>query len=151
VRLDRLSGIAEAFEGGLNGRALLDAFGGRLRVVDVVREGCDPAIIGDDLVETLARASHDRYVAQRLAEGAGDGGVVTVATWDELTDELQASNRQQAMDIGSKLARIGCLIAPRSEATRDFRFGGGEVEMLAGARPVDAGAGARRLGLRRTA
>lgn len=131
VRLDRLSGIAEAFEGGLNGRALLDAFGGRLRVVDVVREGCDPAIIGDDLVETLARASHDRYVALRLAEGISRDGVVAMATWDELSGELQTSNREQAMDIGRKLARIGCLIAPRSEATRDFRFHGDEVEMLA--------------------
>src|ERR1700749_4353139 len=113
VRLDRLSGIADAFEGGLNGRALLDAFGGRLHVVDVVRDGCDPAIIGADLVETLARAAHDRYVAQRLAEAAADGGAVAVATWDELPDELKRSNREQAMDIGRKLARIGCLIAPR--------------------------------------
>jgi hypothetical protein len=131
VRLDRLSGIAEAFEGGLSGRALFDAFGGRLRVVDVVREGCDPEVIGDDLVETLARASHNRYLVQRLAEGAVRYGSVAMATWDELPEDRRIANREQAMDIGRKLARIGCLLAPRSEATRDFSFRVGEVEMLA--------------------
>ena len=131
VRLDRLSGIADAFERGLSGRPLLDAFGGRLRVVDVVHEGCDPENIGDDLVETLAHASHNRYLAHRLADGAAWYGSPAMTAWDELPEDLRVSNREHAMDIGRKLARIGCLLAPRSEATRDFAFRGGEVEMLA--------------------
>lgn len=131
VRLDRLSGIAQAFERNLTGRALLDAFGGRLRVVDVIHKGCDPANIGDDLVETLARASHNRYVAQRLADGAVRGGSVAMRAWEELPEDRRTANREQAMDIGRKLARIGCLLAPRSEATQDFGFHSGEVELLA--------------------
>ena len=131
VRLDRLSGIAEAFEGGPNGRPLFDGFDGRLRVVDVVHEGCDPEVIGDDLVESLARASHTRYLARRVAEGGTRVSPVTMTTWDALTEDRQMANREQAMDIGRKLARIGCLLAPRSDATGDFGFRGGEVELLA--------------------
>lgn len=131
VRLDRMSGIADAFEGGLAGRALLDAFGGRLRVVDVVLEGCNPENIGDDLVETLARASHNRYIAQRLAEGVERDGVVAMNEWEDLPEDSRTANREQTQGIGRKMARIDCLLAPRSEAAGDFRFLDGEVELLA--------------------
>jgi hypothetical protein len=52
-------------------------------------------------------------------------------TWEDLAEDRRIANREQAMDIGRKLARIGCLLAPRSDATRDFGFRSGEVELLA--------------------
>jgi hypothetical protein len=122
-----MAGMAEGFQRDLSGRALLDALGGRLRMVDVTAEGCDPARIGDDLAEELARACHQRY----LTEFGGIGGGAAMVGWEELPEDYRTANRDQAADVGRKLAAIGCLLNPRSAGEPEFAFRSDEVELLA--------------------
>jgi voltage-gated potassium channel Kch len=131
VRLDQMSGMAKAFHDEQGGSPLLDSLGGRLEIVDVVAEGCDPLRIGDDLAENLARACHRRYLMERIRSGAEPGSSPSLVGWEELSADLQAANRAQAMDNGSKLAAIDCLIALHSETSRDFEFLDAEIELLA--------------------
>lgn len=130
VRLDRMAGMATAFHTGRGADGLVDALGGRLRLVDVTYESCDPEIIEDDLAEWLARACHQRYVTQRLRAGARPGGSAALKPWEELSEEYRSANRDHAMDIGRKLAEIGCLISPRRAGGPAFEYVGDEVEML---------------------
>lgn len=131
VRLDRMSGIAKTFERERRGNALFDALGGRLRVVDVAEEACDPAVIGFDLVEGLARTGHQRYLLERLADGAAMGSAPAMGSWEQLSEGLRISNRAQIMDIGGKLAMIGCTLVPRPAPDQDFCYRQTEIEVLA--------------------
>ncbi|NUR62945.1 MAG: hypothetical protein HOV87_30470 [Catenulispora sp.] len=132
VRLDRLSGMAETFDRGPGGEALFDALGGRLRVVDVVEAACDPAVIGFDLAEALARTGHQRYLRDRLADGIAMGGTAAMVGWDLLPEEFRAASRAQALDIGRKVAALGALLAPRrATGLDDFQFKPWEVDFLA--------------------
>lgn len=131
VRLDRMTGMAAGFWGRGDGGALLDALGGRLRVVDVTAEGCDPQLIDNDLAEWMARACHQRYLADRLASGAVAGSAPSLVRWEELSEEYRAANRDQAADIGRKLAAIDCLLSPRRPGGPPFDYRDGEVERLA--------------------
>lgn len=131
VRLNQMSGMARAFQQEHGRGALLDSLGGRLRIVDVIADGCDPLRIGDDLAEHLARACHRRYLIEQTRGGAELGGSPSLVGWEELGSDLQAANRAQAIDNGAKLAAIDCLIALHSEASRDFTFRDGEIELLA--------------------
>ena len=75
VRLDRLASLREAFDGG---DRVLDELSGTLRLFGVVHAACDPALIGDDLVERLARVIHERYVVdlrQPRRRRSGPGAV----------------------------------------------------------------------------
>jgi hypothetical protein len=80
----------------------------------------------DDLVERLARAIHEQYLAA-VSSGIFDGPTAAVP-WVELGDDRRANNRAQARDIEAKLARIGCRIA---RGVDDFAFTESEVERLA--------------------
>ncbi|NUR25032.1 MAG: hypothetical protein HOV83_04145 [Catenulispora sp.] len=132
VRLDRLSGMAQTFDSGSGGSGLLDALGGRLRVVDVVEAACDPAMIGFDLAEALARTGHQRYLRARLADGVAMGGTAAMTGWDHLPEEFRTASRAQAVDIGRKVAALGALLVPRrARGQEEFRFKPWEVDYLA--------------------
>lgn len=131
VRLDRMSGLAHAFDPGAGAGALFDRLGGRLRVVDVADIGCRPAVIGLDLAEVLARTSHQRYLLERIASGAKPGSTPAMTPWETLDEDLRAASRAQAFDMGRKMADLGCLLVPRTSADRDFTYQPGEVEALA--------------------
>lgn len=131
VRLDRMAGMAAAFRAGGGAGGLVDALAGRLRLVDVTSVSCDPELIEDDLAEWLARAYHQRHVTERLRSGAAPGSSPVLVRWEELGEEYRASNRHQALDIGRKLAAIGCLISPRRDGGPAFEYVEDEVERLA--------------------
>jgi len=131
VRLDRMSGMAHAFDPAAGAGALFDRLGGRLRVVDVADVGCDPSVIGLDLAEVLARTSHQRYLLERMADGAEPGSSAAMTPWETLDEDLRAASRAQAFDMGRKMASLGCLLVPRSAADRGFIYQPGEVELLA--------------------
>ena len=131
VRLDRMSGMAHAFDPAAGAGALFDRLGGRLRVVDVADVGCDPSVIGLDLAEVLARTSHQRYLLERMADGAEPGSSAAMTPWETLDEDLRAASRAQAFDMGRKMASLGCLLVPRSAADRGFTYQPGEVELLA--------------------
>lgn len=132
VRLDRMTGMAVGFGAHKDGvPALFDAFDGRLRLVDVTTAGCDPRLIEDDLDEWLARACHQRYLADQFGAGAAPGAAAALRPWEQLAEQYQAANRDQAAHVGRKLAAIGCVLSPRRSGDRPFAFRHGEVERLA--------------------
>lgn len=129
VRLNRLSRHGEAFQAS----GLLDDVAGRLRLIGVTNIACDPAVIGQDLVERLAEAIHERYLLELL-----QGGVALYAAdrpamrpWSELPEQLRHANRAQAAGIGSMLAMVGCAAAPRNGVDGPITFLPEEVEALA--------------------
>ncbi|ACU69455.1 TrkA-N domain protein [Catenulispora acidiphila DSM 44928] len=131
VRLDRMSGMARAFDHGTGAGALFDGLDGRLRIVDVAQVGGDPAVIGFDLAEALARTSHQRYLLERLASGKPLGSAPAMTPWETLDEDLRAASRALAGDVGRKAAALGGLLVPRSASGQDFAFQPGEIEALA--------------------
>lgn len=131
VRLDRMSQMAEMFHGGSRPGPLFDALDGRLELVDVTALGCDPDRIGDDLADSLAQSIHRRYLADQLAGGRGWHSTTAMTPWDELPPDVQRGNREQAEDVGRKLASIRCLLTPRRETVGPFAFRPAEIETLA--------------------
>lgn len=132
VRVDRMTGIAAGFRAGPDGGGILfDALGGRLRLVDVTAEGCDPDLIEDDLAESLARACHQRYLTDQFAAGAAPRSSSAMVPWETLTEQYRWANRDQAADIGRKLAEIDCILSTRRANGPQFAFQHGEVERLA--------------------
>lgn len=131
VRLNRMSGMARALDTATGPGALFAGLGTRLRVVDVAEFGCDPAAIGMDLAEVLARSGHQRYLLERLAGGAAPGSAAALHPWETLDEDHRAASRAQAFDVGRKVAAIGCLLVPRTAADRAFEYEPDEIEALA--------------------
>ena len=133
VRLDKTAGVAEGFRrpGVTESGGMLDALAGRLRMVDVIFESCDPALIGEDLTEVLARACHQRYLVERFEAGDAPGIRPSLVCWEELAEEYRSANRDLAADVGRKFTEIGCLLAPRYAGEPEFAYEDGEVEWLA--------------------
>jgi hypothetical protein len=126
VRLDRLAALREAF--GASGDQLLDEVSGTLRLYGVVEGASDPALIGDDLVERLARVIHDCYEQALHRRGAVPRQRVA---WEDLPETLQRANRAQAQDIGRKLRAVGCMLSPRVGPGVEYSLAEAEVDQLA--------------------
>ncbi len=77
---------------------------------EIVRSG----ILLNGTTELLARALHQMYVEDRLAEGV-DPGDPALLPWDELAQTLRHSNRSQASHVATKLSALGRGIAPLTE------------------------------------
>src|SRR5439155_22744680 len=107
VRLDQLA----AFRLGL-----FDPAAGPLRPYGVVHAAGDPDLIGQDLVERLARVIHDRYRIGRLWDRESRADNPFLVPWERLPPALRGSNRAQAEDIGRKLRAVGCVLVPRGPA-----------------------------------
>jgi voltage-gated potassium channel Kch len=131
VRLDRMAGLAEGFRPTRDGGLLFDALGGRLRLVDATMVGCTPELIEDGLVEQLARASHQHYLTTQIRAGALPGSSAALVRWEELNEEYKSSNRDQVVEIGRKLAGVGCLLSPRHVGDPPFSFRADELEFFA--------------------
>jgi RyR domain len=109
----------------------MSTVGGRLTTIEVIREACVPAEIGEDLAEQLARAIHQAYLDNSAARGDSPLHNPSMRPWDELPEDLRRSNLAQAADIGAKLDAIGCAVVPESAAAPDFAFTEAEIELLA--------------------
>jgi hypothetical protein len=127
VRLNRLARHdAFARSSHLN---LLDDVDGRLRLVSVTKEACQPDVIAQDLVERLAQSIHHRYLLEQVTKGEGAPALLT--PWAELADEFREANRAAARDIGRKLSKIHATVAPRTGFNDEFSFTPAEEEELA--------------------
>jgi hypothetical protein len=129
--LDKMAGMAAGFDGAAGASALFEALGGRLRIVNVTQVGFDPAGIREDFPQNLARAVHERYLAERRREGDRLGDAPALAEWEGLPDQYRAANRDQVFDIGYRLSVIGCYLAPRAGIGARFAYRGEEIETLA--------------------
>ena len=83
------------------------------------------------VTERFARAIHESYVADCLAGGEAPLSRPALRPWDELSDELKESNRDQALHIAEMLATVGCVMVPTFDETRAFSYEEDEVLMLA--------------------
>ena len=77
-------------------------------------------------LEDIARAIHEHYLAEQRRTGAGSAAAMV--SWEDLDEDLKQANRDQAADIETKLARIGCAI---TSLTPPFAFTDDEIELLA--------------------
>jgi hypothetical protein len=69
--------------------------------------------------EQLARAIHESYRRYAYAQGDSVEHKELVQPWDWLPEDLKDSNREQAWDIGRKLAMVGLSAIPRVGANTD--------------------------------
>ena len=103
-----------------------------IRPLSLFDEGMNPDLLLGGTFEILAREIHALYVAEQLAEGVDETTNPSLVPWSQLSDSLQESNRDQSAHIGTKLAAIGCDIAPLVDwDAEDFEFSTAELEMLA--------------------
>ncbi|MDG4831870.1 RyR domain-containing protein [Solwaraspora sp. WMMD1047] len=130
VRLDRLANLREAF-GSDPGNGVLDDLSGALRLYGVVHAACDPDLIGDDLVERLARVIHESYVMSRRRRGEQAIDNPALVPWEELPEPQRRANRAQARDIGRKLRELGCALSPRVGPGDEHALAEEEIEKLA--------------------
>lgn len=129
VPLYQLTDLSVAFDGG-GTYPLLDEVQGCLRLFGMIEAACDPVLIGEDLVERLARLIHEHYVARSRAAGDGPGDSELVE-WEQLDPDRRRANRDQAQDIGAKLGAIGCVVVPRVDGGPLFELTDAEVDKLA--------------------
>lgn len=85
--------------------------------------------IDEPLIDGLAQAIHERYVAEQVHDGVAMGAGAAMVSWQDLSEDLKETNRDQARDIGAKLAAIGCSVGPAGK--EPFTFTDDEIERLA--------------------
>ncbi|MFC8796464.1 RyR domain-containing protein [Promicromonospora sp. NPDC057138] len=130
--LDGLAGLTGAF--GTEASRVLDNLDGRLRTVtmrdllaDVERAD---ARAHADMYERIARAVHHVYLRNQRERGVGWGEVPAMVRWEDLPEDLRASNRGWVVGLPARLARMGATIAPRDGAP-EVVFEGAELDKLA--------------------
>ncbi|MFI8523655.1 RyR domain-containing protein [Promicromonospora sukumoe] len=130
--LDGLAGLTGAF--GTDASRVLDNLDGRLRTVttrdllaDVERV---EARAHADMYERIARSVHHVYLRNQLERGVGWGEVPAMVRWEDLPDDLRASNRGWVVGLPARLSRMGATIAPRDGAA-EVVFEGAELDRLA--------------------
>ncbi len=115
----------------------------RLEMVSLIPELCRDGGIRDVELETMARAFHGHYVAQRRAGGQTVATNPSMVPWEALTPDLKQSNLDLARDIGRKLDLTGCELVPgRVGDAGGFEFAPDEVDALA---PVEHDRWAREM------
>ena len=62
-------------------------------------------MIEDNLVEQLAQAVHEQYLAEQIRDGVAMGGRPAMMSWAELDEDKREANRAQVRDIETKLAK----------------------------------------------
>ena len=113
---------------------LADALGKRLfdrvnelTVFGILDAACEPdRLTSNALVEQLAQAVHADY-----RKKFGGSGHASDVDWEVLEERFKEDNREQADDIGRKLASIEAVIVPSPRTLPAFSLTDAEVEKLA--------------------
>jgi len=103
----------------------------RLQLVSVVRTVYSIAAMRTGGNEQLAMTIHETYRAYMANQGAPAGSSESIRPWDQLPEYFKHSNREQAWDIGRKLAMIGLSAVPGRGANGHLALTDEQVEMLA--------------------
>ena len=104
----------------------------RVRTFGRLDEGCCEAALSGAGEERIAQAIHEAFVAERLREGGRDRSDRSMASWDDLDEDLRESNRQQADHIPIKLRAIGRdVVAAAGGDASGLHFSPAELELLA--------------------
>ncbi len=128
VRLDDKAGFAQLLLTSSKDAPYLES----IVPFGLFQETCTIDSLHRTTVETLATESHNVYVAgQRLPDGSMPKKP-NVVPWEKLPEDKKESNRSQADQIGEKLRRVKCSLAPRTNWDgRLTEFTDEEVEILA--------------------
>lgn len=102
--LSERTGLASLLEGDRPAAAM----GKNIHPFGEVEKVCSLELVLRQKLDQLARAVHRRYVAKRIKEGADPQTDPSIVPWEQLTEGLKESNRQQADHIAVKLRAIGC-------------------------------------------
>jgi hypothetical protein len=128
VRMSQETGLASLLreeEGGPDQFTTLHAFG-------LLNRTCQPDLLFEGIHERLARAFHEDFRQQRLAEGETPGTYPSTAAWEQVAERYRESSREAAAHIGVKLAIVGCELAPLKHAHPEpFQFTEDELDLLA--------------------
>jgi voltage-gated potassium channel Kch len=81
--------------------------------------------------EELARAIHETYCQHAMEQGDTVETNESLQPWDRLPNDLKDSNREQAWDIGRKLAMVGLSAVNASGSTGHVTLTEADVERLA--------------------
>lgn len=103
----------------------------RLLLISVVRTVYSIAAMRTGMNEQLAKTIHETYCAFVTSRGDTAENNDSVKPWDGLPEYLKDSNRQQAWEIGRKLALIGLSAVPARGTNGDTTLTDEQVEMLA--------------------
>jgi hypothetical protein len=93
---------------------------------------CQPELVLGGTHEVLARAMHEKYVAEQKAAGHTPQENPLMVPWEALPEEIKDSNRAQAVHISEKLTAVQCDIMPLTDwDAAIFSFTEAEVERMA--------------------
>lgn len=96
----------------------------------VLADGVDASLLKPDDITQMAEWIHETYRETVKATGGATGSNVGELPWNELGGFHKMSNRASAAASSQRLAALR-LSWRRSEAPADFKFGNGQVELLA--------------------
>lgn len=85
-----------------------------IKVVGVLSGTLTRALLVDGTRERIARARHEHYVRERVAEGLAEGSAPALVPWDELPDSLKDSNRAFASRVARVLDELDATVVPRT-------------------------------------
>jgi len=117
--------------------SILAAEGGRFANITpfgLLTEATSPELLLRGMNELVARAKHEEYVREELANGGSVEQNPSMRPWEELSESMREDNRRFADGIGDKLTASGCILVPSSLRDPEeplFSFTDAEVELLA--------------------
>lgn len=103
-----------------------------VHIFPVLDRVCRPQVILNSQRELIAQAIHANYVREERSRGVRGDNDPALASWEDLPESLRQANRDQAADIGHKLAAIGRRVintSSRVQPSPDFTVD--EVETMA--------------------
>jgi voltage-gated potassium channel Kch len=102
-----------------------------ISVFNEVERACSKEMVADDIIETIAQAIHATYIAES-ARTAEPDATRPVCSYEELSDELKASNRAHARDVACKLRALHCGVRPLTDwDAKPIDLEAEEIERLA--------------------
>jgi voltage-gated potassium channel Kch len=103
----------------------------RLTLHNVTETVYAPEAVRRGDVEDIAQAAHNAYVAACRDRGDTPATNPSMVLWEALPEFKRDDNRDQAADIGRKLAAIFATVVPASGYEAPVHFDDDEVELLA--------------------
>ena len=95
-----------------------------------ISSSCSADMVVNDKIDEMARQVHASYFRMKIDKGDDPAKDASMKPWNQLTEDLKDSNRQQAEHLEVKLRTIGCKLEPSTgQATTTFTPE--EIELLA--------------------